>query len=124
MSRVLFIYGTEKIQRNKCIIGKLKLNFKYTNIDVPVNNNNLYLNGSLMNSLNNNSISPNFAGSIYLEKETIFNRKIPKNAVLKINIEKFSSTNFLYILFLVFLVKWPKWKISTEKEPQVKNIIY
>ena len=98
ISRVLFIYGTEKIQRNKCIIGKLKLSFKYTNIDVPINNN-LYLNGSLMNSsLNNNNInninnlSPNFAGSIYLEKETIFNRKIPKNAVLKINVEKFSST--------------------------------
>ena len=99
ISRVLFIYGTEKIQRNKCIIGKLKLSFKYTNIDVPINNN-LYLNGSLMNSslgnnnnLNNiNNTSPNFAGSIYLEKETIFNRKIPKNAVLKINVEKFSST--------------------------------
>ena len=112
MSRVLFIYGTEKIQRNKCIIGKLKLNFKYTSIDVPVNNNNLYLNGSLMNSLNNNSISPNFAGSIYLEKETIFNRKIPKNAVLKINIEKFSSTSLfedyyrkqfsIYFIFSVF----------------------
>ena len=113
MSRVLFIYGTEKIQRNKCIIGKLKLNFKYTSIDVPMNNNNnLYLNGSLMNSLNNNSISPNFAGSIYLEKETIFNRKIPKNAVLKINIEKFSSTSLfedyyrkqfsIYFIFSVF----------------------
>ena len=114
ISRVLFIYGTEKIQRNKCIIGKLKLNFKYTNIDVPVNTNNLYLNGSLMNSMNNNSnnLSPNFAGSIYLEKETIFNRKIPKNAVLKINVEKFSSTSLfedyyrkqfsIYFVFSIF----------------------
>ena len=98
LSRVLFIYGTEKIQRNKCIIGKLKLSFKYTNIDVPINSTNLF-NGSLNNSNNNflissmnNNLGPNFAGSIYLEKETIFNRKIPKNAVLKINVEKFSST--------------------------------
>ena len=115
MSRVLFIYGTEKIQRNKCIIGKLKLSFKYTNIDVPINPNNLLLNGSMMNSLNNNinnSLGPNFAGSIYLEKETIFNRKIPKNAVLKINVEKFNSTPLfedyfrnqfsIYFIFSIF----------------------
>ena len=98
ISRVLFIYGTEKIQRNKCIIGKLKLNFKYGCIDVPVNNNNLFngslskSNNGLINSLNNN-LSSNFAGSIYLEKETIFNRKIPKNACLKINVEKFNSSS-------------------------------
>ena len=116
MNRVLFIYGTDKIQRNKCIIGKLKLGFKYTNIDVPINPNNILLNGSLMNSLNNNNINnslgPNFAGSIYLEKETIFNRKIPKNAVLKINVEKFSSTSLfedyfrkqfsIYFVFSIF----------------------
>ena len=117
MNRVLFIYGTDKIQRNKCIIGKLKLGFKYTNVDVPINPNNLLLNGSLMNSLNNNnninnSLGPNFAGSIYLEKETIFNRKIPKNAVLKINVEKFSSTSLfedyfrkqfsIYFVFSIF----------------------
>ena len=116
MNRVLFIYGTDKIQRNKCIIGKLKLGFKYTNIDVPINTNNLILNGSLMNSLNNNnninnSLGPNFAGSIYLEKETIFNRKIPKNAVLKINVEKFSSTSLFedyfrnqFSIFFIFSI--------------------
>ena len=98
ISRVLFIYGTEKIQRNKCIIGKLKLNFKYACIDVPINQNNLFngsltiSNNGLMNSINNN-IGPNFAGSIYLEKETIFNRKIPKNACLKINVENFNSSS-------------------------------
>ena len=98
ISRVLFIYGTEKIQRNKCIIGKLKLNFKYGCVDVPVNHNNLFngslskSNNGLINSLNNN-LSSNFAGSIYLEKETIFNRKIPKNACLKINVEKFNSSS-------------------------------
>ena len=111
ISRVLFIYGTEKIQRNKCIIGKLKLSFKYTNADVPINQNTLLLNGSMMNSTNNN-LGPNFSGSIYLEKETIFNRKIPKNAVLKINIEKFSSTSLfedyfrkqfsIYFVFSIF----------------------
>ena len=104
ISRVLFIYGTEKIQRNKCIIGKLKLSFKYTNVDVSVSPLNNLFNGSLLNNSNNNflinslnnnnnNLGPNFAGSIYLEKETIFNRKIPKNAVLKIIVEKFNSTS-------------------------------
>ena len=99
INRVLFIYGTEKIQRNKCIIGKLKLHFKYACIDVPINQNNIF-NGSLSMSNNNgllssinNNLGPNFAGSIYLEKETIFNRKIPKNACLKINVEKFNSSS-------------------------------
>ena len=97
ISRVLFIYGTEKIQRNKCIIGKLKLSFKYACVDVPINQNSIFngnlsvSNNNLMNSLNNN-LGPNFAGSIYLEKETIFNRKIPKNACLKINVENFNSS--------------------------------
>ena len=98
ISRVLFIYGTEKIQRNKCIIGKLKLSFKYACVEVPVNQNTIFNgnlsvsnNNNLMNSLNNN-LGPNFAGSIYLEKETIFNRKIPKNACLKINVENFNSS--------------------------------
>ena len=98
ISRVLFIYGTEKIQRNKCIIGKLKLSFKYACVDVPINQNNIFngslsiSNNGLINSLNNN-LGPNFAGSIYLEKETIFNRKIPKNACLKINVENFNSSS-------------------------------
>ena len=98
ISRVLFIYGTEKIQRNKCIIGKLKLSFKYACVEVPINQNNIFngslslSNNGLMSSLNNN-LGPNFAGSIYLEKETIFNRKIPKNACLKINVEKFNSSS-------------------------------
>ena len=98
ISRVLFIYGTEKIQRNKCIIGKLKLGFKYVCVDVPINQNNIFngslsiSNNGLINSLNNN-LGPNLAGSIYLEKETIFNRKIPKNACLKINVENFNSSS-------------------------------
>ena len=98
ISRVLFIYGTEKIQRNKCIIGKLKLSFKYACVDVPISQNNIFngslsiSNNGLINSLNNN-LGPNFAGSIYLEKETIFNRKIPKNACLKINVENFNSSS-------------------------------
>ena len=65
---------------------------------MPVNHNNLFngsltmSNNGLVNSLNNN-LASNFAGSIYLEKETIFNRKIPKNACLKINVEKFNSSS-------------------------------
>ena len=105
LTRYLFIYGTEKIQRNKCIIGKLKLNFKYTCVDVPISQNNIFngslstSNNGLLNSINNNLVT-NFGGSIYLEKETIFNRKIPKNACLKINVENFNSTSLFEDYYL------------------------
>ena len=75
--KMTFIYGTEKIQRNKCIIGKIKFNVEYYNEPVLNGNENL---GS--------SIS-----SIYLEKETIFNRKIPKKCILKFYIKNFISNN-------------------------------
>ena len=73
LNRMIFIYGTENIQRNKCIIGKIKLNINYENEIVFDDNNN------------NNDI--------YLEKETIFNRKIPKKSILKFHIKNFKSEN-------------------------------
>ena len=73
LNRMIFIYGTENIQRNKCIIGKIKLNINYENERVFDNNN--------------------FNSDIYLEKETIFNRKIPKKSILKFYIKNFKSEN-------------------------------
>lgn len=70
-----FIRGTDKINRNGCIIGKISFN-----IATEVTEENV----SLKNFSN---------GEIFIEKETIFNRKIPKNANLNINIGNFSSLN-------------------------------
>ena len=77
VERMTFIYGTEKIQRNKCIIGKIKITIDYQNEPIINDNENL-----------GNSIS-----SIYLEKETIFNRKIPKKCSLKFYIKNFISSS-------------------------------
>ena len=70
-----FIRGTDKINRNGCIIGKITFS-----ISLNISEENV----SLKNFSN---------GEIFIEKETIFNRKIPKNANLIINIGNFTSLN-------------------------------
>lgn len=81
LSSYYCIYGTEKIKRNECIIGKMKLNIKYEK---------LY-----------NTISPaDSSGNILLERQIIFNRKIPKNALLKFKLNYFKyDENFMNLGF-------------------------
>ncbi|MCQ2818188.1 MAG: hypothetical protein MJ252_13055, partial [archaeon] len=78
INRMLFIYGTEKIKRSECIIGKLKLNIKF------------YVKEDEINPLTD-SIYKNINSEIFVEKETVFNRKIPKNAILKVNVLNFQK---------------------------------
>jgi len=72
----IFIYGTEKIKREECIIGKMKIEIEYSHEK---------LDDTLENS-----------GSIIKETQTVFNRKIPKNATLVIKLNYFKyDKNFL-----------------------------
>jgi hypothetical protein len=72
------IYGTEKIKRNDCIIGKMKLSIKYEkSTNTPIDQS---------------------SGNILLERQIIFNRKIPKNASLKFKLNYFKyDENFLSV---------------------------
>ncbi len=69
----IFVYGTEKINREDCIIGKLKMSITYNKHDVLLENEN-----------------------ILYEKQVVYSRKIPKNSCLifKLNYFKYNQ-NFL-----------------------------
>jgi len=71
----IFIYGTEKINREDCIIGKLKMSINY---------------------LKQNVIQENDNENILYEKQVVYSRKIPKNSCLifKLNYFKYNE-NFL-----------------------------
>ena len=70
----LFIYGTEKINREDCIIGKLKIVLNYNKQNLIENENE----------------------NILYEKQTIYSRKIAKNSclILKLNYFKYND-NFI-----------------------------
>lgn len=71
----IFIYGTEKINREDCIIGKLKLCLNYQKQNVLQDNEN---------------------DNILYEKQIVYSRKIPKNSclIMKLNYFKYND-NFL-----------------------------
>lgn len=71
----IFIYGTDKINREDCIIGKLKMTINYTKQNVLQENEN---------------------ENILYEKQVVYSRKIPKNSclVFKLNYFKYNE-NFI-----------------------------
>lgn len=71
----IFIYGTDKINREDCIIGKLKMSVNYSKENVLLENEN---------------------ENILYEKQVVYSRKIPKNSclVFKLNYFKYNE-NFL-----------------------------
>ena len=83
INRVIFIYGTEKVKsflnqinREGSVIGKLRLQVKFTK-----------------NFVNQSSNDEN----LLLEKQLIYNRKIPKNACLLLGLNYFKyETPFLH----------------------------
>ena len=73
MSRTEYIHGAEKTERSKCIIGKVKLTLKYEYAQE--------------HTVDRNEINE----EIFMEKETICNRKVPAIGNLIIKIKNFQS---------------------------------
>ena len=73
MTRTEYIHGAEKTERSKCIIGKMKLTLKYE--------------CAQENTVDRNEINE----EIFMEKETICNRKVPAIGNLIVKVKNFQS---------------------------------
>lgn len=75
--RKLIIYGTVFSQRDKCIIGKLDVEFTYSR--------------EIIEASSNRSPGVSISNDLYLQKEVFLNRKIPLNGYLSIDIGELSE---------------------------------
>ena len=87
-SNYIFIYGSDKITREGCMIGKMKVNIEYVmsnKVKVmgnPTNTDNIQPLYSVTSSLNPDD-------KILIEKKTTYNRRIPKFSKLSTKINFF-----------------------------------